>query len=118
MPPAVVPPVADSGATHQPGREQAMPITLRASRRWGIVLIAAAMCCGMTGITPVAAQSVPVAPVVVIPIVSGNLTVPVSLPSVATGVSGRNRDGLIWSTRGRADVDVSIDEHHGRTVVP
>jgi len=85
-------------------------------RRWGIGLVAGLVACGVFGIAPVQAQSVPI---IVPPISSVVVGLPPGIPSLVglPGDSGvTSRGGMIWSTTGRADVDldVDIDHQHGQ----
>jgi hypothetical protein len=85
-------------------------------RRWGAGLAAGLIACGVVGIAPVQAQSVPI---IVPPISAVVVGIPPSIPSLVgfPGDSGvNNRAGLTWSTTGRADVDVDvdIDRQHGQ----
>jgi hypothetical protein len=87
-------------------------------RQWGIGLVAALLAFGAGGLTPVAAQSVPIIVPPIAPIVIG---IPAGIPSGVVGLPGTSgvhtTAGVTWSTTGRADVDVDIDRHHGQAAV-
>ena len=87
-------------------------------RRWGVGLVAGLVACGVVGVAPVRAQSVPIVILPPPPIVVG---ITPGIPSLIVGISGssgvHSRAGVTWSTRGRADVDVDVDRHHGQAVV-
>jgi len=64
---------------------------------------------------PVQAQSIPI----VIPPNSAIIVgITPALPSPVLGIPGmsgvHSKDEVTWSTRGRADVDVDIDQQHGQ----
>ena len=84
-------------------------------RRWSVGLIAGLVACGAFGVVPVQAQSVPIIIPPSSPIVVG---IPPGIPSLIVGIPGesgvRSRDGVTWSTSGRADVDIDIDRQHGQ----
>ena len=78
-------------------------------RRLSFALIAALVACGAFDAAPVQAQSVPV---VVPPISAIVVGIPPAMPALVgipgdSGVSSHG--GLIWSTSGRASVDVDVD---------
>ena len=84
-------------------------------RHWRLGLVVGLVSCALLGTTPVRAQSIPV---VVPP--SSAIVVGISpgLPSPVIGIPGiggvHSKDEVTWSTRGRADVDVDIDQQHGQ----
>jgi hypothetical protein len=86
-------------------------------RRWGVAVLAV-VAWGTVGITPGHAQSIPEAPVIIVPVAPLAASVPGILPPLTIGSAAKSRGGMIWSKSGRADVDIAIDEHHGRAVVP
>ena len=91
--------------------------TLRRSC-WSLGLAVGLVSSGLIGATPVQAQSVPV---IVPPITAVVAGLPPTLPSVVVGIPGmsgvHSRDEVTWSTTGRADVDVDIDQHHGQAAM-
>ena len=86
-------------------------------RRCTVGLVAGLLACGVCGIAPARAQSVPI---IVPPISAIVVGIPPSIPSLVVGFPGDNgvnsRGGLTWSTTGRADVDVDVDisRQHGQ----
>jgi len=86
-------------------------------RRWAVGLVAGLVACGMFGAAPVQAQSVPI---IIPPIASIIVGIPPAIPSLVVGLPGHSgvnsRAGLVWSTTGRADVDVDVDinRQHGQ----
>jgi hypothetical protein len=92
---------------------------MRRSWRWSLLvaLLAGSVAHGALGAASAQAHAGPVPPVVVVPVMPVELGLPAVLPALV-GTTERHRDGMIWSTRGRADVDVDIDRQHGRAVVP
>ena len=84
-------------------------------RRVAVGLVAGLVACGMLGVAPALAQSVPVIVPPISPLVVG---ITPGIPSLVVGFPGtsgvHSRDGVTWSTSGRADVDVDIDRHHGQ----
>jgi hypothetical protein len=106
---------AGSAAGWEKGKVDVMPS--HSHRRWGAALVAGLIACGAFGIAPVQAQSVPV---IVPPISSVVVGIPPAMPPLIIGFPGDNglhsRDGLTWSTTGRADVDVDVDinRQHGQ----
>lgn len=87
-------------------------------RRWSPRLVGGCLMIGTMGIAPAGAQSLPQGPVVILPIAPVELTIPIVVPPLSGAGVGMRRDGLSWSRTGRADVDVDIDRHHGREVIP
>jgi hypothetical protein len=83
-----------------------------------VALLVGAVVPGAFGAAPVRADADPLVPVVIVPIVPVTPGISSIVPPVVGGTTERSRNGMIWSTRGRADVDVDIDRQHGRTVVP
>lgn len=79
-------------------------------RRWGVALIAGFVACGVYGIAPIEAQSVPIIVPPMSPIVVG---ITPGIPSLVVEGSGSSRAGVTWSTSGRADMDVDVDRQHG-----
>ena len=82
--------------------------------RWRSGLAVGLMSCGLVGVMPVQAHSLPMLgpPVAVI------VNVPPVFPPVVVGLPGRSgvhsRGEVTWSRTGRADVDVDIDRQHGQ----
>jgi hypothetical protein len=87
-------------------------------RRWAVSILASVVAWGTVGLTPGHAQSNPQTPIVIVPVAPVAVSMPGILPPRTLGITGKSRGGVIWSKSGRADVDIAIDEHHGRTVVP
>jgi hypothetical protein len=86
--------------------------------RWHLGLAVSLVSCGLMGATPVQAESVPV---IVPPITAVVAGVTPAQPPVVVGMPGmsgvHSRDEVTWSTTGRADVDVDLDQHHGQAAV-
>ena len=91
------------------------PFTSR--RRWAVAFLSV-VALGTVGLTPGHAQSIPEAPIVIVPVAPLTVSMPGIRPPLTMGITGKSRNGMIWSKSGRADVDIAIDEHHGRAVVP
>jgi hypothetical protein len=92
------------------------PFTSR--RRWAVAFLSVVVALGTVGLTPGHAQSIPEAPIVIVPVAPLTVSMPGIRPPLTMGITGKSRNGMIWSKSGRADVDIAIDEHHGRAVVP
>jgi multidrug efflux pump subunit AcrA (membrane-fusion protein) len=84
-------------------------------RRWSLGLAAGLITCGVVGVAPTSAQSVPVIVPSVGPIIVG---ITANVPSVIVGIPGQSevheQSGVTWSKSGRADVDIDVGQHHGQ----
>jgi hypothetical protein len=87
-------------------------------RRWGTGLVAGLVASAVFGVAPAQARS---ARISVPPIPLTTAGTPTSIPPVVAGLPGlggaSSRAGVTWSERGRANVDIDIDRHHGQVTV-